>query len=354
MTTEIHPPATEGAAVDARGFVAVDTLERLPGQGGMVPRSEDLPLVLPTDRLNPRGRPIAELREELRGTHDLRNIANVVSVWLQSFGLIALACWATTRVPLVLALVIWATTFVLMGRSFALYSILGHEAAHRLLLSSKALNDLVGRWAVSYPAFLPLDVYRRSHFAHHKDEFGPNEPDLNLYNGYPIGRDSMRRKLVRDANGTSGWKSLKGLLLAFRSPSARPLAVRILASQAMVLVALLAIGGWSRWWLYPLLWLAPWMTVWRVLNRLRSVAEHGGMMRSTDRRLTTHVVHQSWLARFWIVPFNTGWHLAHHADMGVPFQDLPRFHRELVASGWVPDGLERHSYRELWRALAAG
>ena len=359
MATELHPPADpspDPAATRpqvAPAFVDVDALEHLPGQGGMVPPAAALPLVLPTDRLNARGMAVPEVRESLRHIHDVRNAGNVVSVWLQSFGLIALVCWLTPKLPLALAVPVWVVTFVLMGRAFALYSILGHEAAHRLLFSKKAVNDLVGRWAVAYPAFVPLDVYRRSHFAHHKDEFGPNEPDLNLYNGYPIGRDSMRRKLVRDAKGTTGWKNLKGLLLALRSATARPVALKILASQVVVLAVLLAIGGWSRWWLYPVLWLAPWMTVWRVLNRLRSIAEHGGMMRSTDRRLTTHVVRQSWSARFWIVPFNTGWHLAHHADMGVPFQDLPRFHQELVDSGWVTVELEHPSYRSLWSALTS-
>ena len=102
-----------------------------------------------------------------------------------------------------------------------------------------------------------------------------------------------------------------------------------------------------------MLWLAPWMTVWRVINRLRAIAEHGGMTRSSDRRLTTHVVHQSWLARFWMVPFNTGWHLAHHVDMGVPFRNLPALHAELVDAGWVTPELEYPSYRALWRALSS-
>ena len=46
-----------------------------------------------------------------------------------------------------------------------------------------------------------LDAYRRGHMAHHREEFGPDEPDIPLYRGYPISRDSMRRKLVRDARG---------------------------------------------------------------------------------------------------------------------------------------------------------
>jgi fatty acid desaturase len=158
----------------------------------------------------------------------------------------------------------------------------------------------------------------------------------------------MRRKLVRDALGISGWKNFRVLIFAWRSAGTRPIAARITGAQVAVWVALWLTTG--RWWAYPVLWWAPWMTGWRVLNRLRSVAEHGGMAASRDRRQTTHVVHQSPAARFLMVPFNTGWHLAHHVDMGVPFQHLPALHQELVDAGWVPDGLEHRSYRALWRA----
>ena len=90
-----------------------------------------------------------------------------------------------------------------------------------------------------------------------------------------------------------------------------------------------------------------------MINRLRAIAEHGGMERSPDRRRTTHHVRQTWLARFWIVPYNTGWHLAHHVDMGVPWRNLPALHRELVAAGWVTPDLEYPSYPALWRKLAS-
>ena len=152
----------------------------------------------------------------------------------------------------------------------------------------------------------------------------------------------------RDARGSSGWKNLKGLLRAFRSKDARPIALRIGVMQLPLIAAAIAIG---RWWLYPLLWLGPWMTSWRVINRLRSIAEHGGMTRSKDRRQTTHHVRQTWLARFWMVPLNTGWHLAHHVDMGVPWRNLPKLHAELEAAGYVTPELTYPSYRALWRAL---
>jgi fatty acid desaturase len=125
-------------------------------------------------------------------------------------------------------------------------------------------------------------------------------------------------------------------------------ATRILLTQLPLIAAATLVG---RWWLYPLLWLGPWLTSWRVINRLRSIAEHGGMMRSKDRRQTTHHVRQSWLPRFFMVPLNTGWHLAHHVDMGVPWRNLPRLHAELASAGYVTPDLTYPSYRALWRAL---
>jgi fatty acid desaturase len=311
----------------------------------VVPEPRLLPDVLPTDRLSASGRPAPELRSEWRLIPDRRNAVTVLMAWAQSFGVVTLAAyldrwWA------------YALAFLLMGRAFALLNILGHEAAHRLLFSNRRLNDFVGRWLLAYPAFTPFDVYRRVHMAHHKDEMGPDEPDMGLYSGYPIRRASMRRKLTRDALGVSGWKNLRPLLVATYRRSSRPVAIRILAVQLVLWAGMWAASG--RWWLYPLLWLAPWMTVWRVLNRLRAIAEHAGMERSADRRKTTHVVRQGLLARFWIVPYNTGFHLAHHVDSGIPWRRLPVLQQELEAAGWITPDLVYPSYTALWRALASG
>ena len=310
----------------------------------MVPAADALPDVLPTNRLTASGMAVPDIRADLRRIDDVRNAGSVALCWLQAGVVIGAAVWWANPFGYLLAV-------VLMGFTFARFAILAHEAAHKLLFTDKRTNDWVGRWLLAYPAFVPLDAYRRSHFAHHKDEFGPNEPDMGLYVGYPVSRASMRRKLVRDAVGISGWKNLKPLLKATTSSTARPLALRILGAQGVLLLGTTAIG---RPELYVGLWLLPWLTSWRVVNRLRAIAEHGGMERSADRRRTTHHVEQSWLARVTIVPFNTGWHLAHHVDMGVPWRRLPDLHAELVASGWVTPDIVYPSYRALWRALAAG
>jgi fatty acid desaturase len=311
----------------------------------VIPEARLLPDVLPTDRLSASGRPAPGLRSGWRTVPNRRNALTVAMAWGQSFGVVALAAYLGTWWA-------YALAFLLMGRAFALLNILGHEAAHRLLFSNRRINDFVGRWLLAYPAFTPFDVYRRVHMAHHKDEMGPDEPDMGLYSGYPISAASMRRKLTRDALGVSGWKNLRPLIVAAYRRSSRPVAIRIIFVQLLIWAAMWTASG--RWWLYPLLWLAPWMTAWRVLNRLRAIAEHAGMERSVDRRKTTHVVRQRPLARFWIVPYNTGFHLAHHVDSGIPWRRLPVLHRELVAAGWIAPDLEYPSYTALWRALASG
>jgi fatty acid desaturase len=313
--------------------------------GSMMLERTVLPDVLPTERLLPNGLARPEVRADLRRIADGRNALAVVGLWVMAVGDVAAAVWIGH--PLA-----YAAAFVLMVPLYVRFAILMHEAAHKLLFSNKRANDLVGMWLIAYPAWTPITLYRRGHFAHHKDEFGPNEPDIPFYGGYPCRWADLRRRLIRDAVGISGWKNLKVLLKATRTKTGREVAVPILSVQAgLWAVSWLATG---RWFVYPLLWLGPWMTGWRVVNRLRAIAEHGGLGRSDDRRQTTHDVRQSLLARFWIVPYNTGWHLAHHVDMGIPWRNLPAFHAELAAAGYTNDTVRYPSYIALWKALCSG
>jgi fatty acid desaturase len=312
----------------------------------MVPADDLLVDPTPGSRITRAGRPTPEWREELRRIPSLRNAGSIAFVCGQIALVLGLAVYLDHPAA-------WILAFLLMGRTFALLSILAHEAAHRMLFANRRLNDSIGRWLLAYPAFTPLDLYRRGHMGHHREEFGPHEPDIPLYRGYPISRDSLRRKLTRDALGITGFKLLRGLARGLRAGhrDVRRQAWGIVAAQIVIAAAFAAAG---HPWLYLLLWFLPYLTVWRVLNRLRAIAEHGGMVRSPDRRRTTHTVRQSPLARFVFVPYNTGWHLAHHVDPGIPWRKLPELHADLVRSGYVQPGLEYRNYPALWRALASG
>jgi fatty acid desaturase len=291
------------------------------------------------------GRPHAPVRVELRRIASYRNAWSVGFLYVQ----IAVIVWASMRwAPWILPISVLA-----MGRAFAQLASLMHEAAHRLLFAHRGANDVVGRWLLGYPAFTPTDAYRRAHMAHHRQEFGPNEPDVALYAGYPIAPASFRRKLRRDGSGRTGASLMRSMLRGLRSPdhTTRTTVRRILFVQMLLIAGSVALG---TWWLYPVLWLLPYLTVWRVINRLRSIAEHGGMRASDDRRETTHSVRQRPAAKLMLVPYNIGFHLAHHVDSGVPFRNLPALHRALRESGYVDDTLEYASYPRLWRALRSG
>ena len=317
-----------------------------PRLGGMV-RHDRLSLGNATDDVMPDGRLVSSRRDALRQIPSVRNGLSVVSVFVQT----ALLVYLAVR----FGPVAWLPVFVLMGRAHAQFASLMHEAAHRLLFRNRSLNDFVGRWLIGYLAFTNTDAYRRVRMAHHREEFGPNEPDIALYANYPISAASWRRKLARDAQGRTGLRLLRDQLRGARSEVAvvRQTLFKILAVQAVLIVGAIVAG---YWWVYPLFWLLPYLTVWRVINRLRSVAEHGGLMASDDRRIATHSVEQHWTARFFLVPFNIGFHLAHHVDAGVPFRNLPKYHQMLVDSSYVTvgsdgQGYQYPNYRSLWSAL---
>ncbi len=312
--------------------------------GNMIPHQSIRPQVLPADRLLANGLAIPAVRAQLRKIPDSRNALSVVAVWFWMAFVIGVVVkidrpWA------------WLAGVIVMSSIHARLLILMHEAAHKLLFTKKRTNDFVGTWLIAYPGWTPISVYRRSHFAHHREEFGPDEPDIPFYAGYRTSPRVLGRRLLRDAVGISGWKNLTPLFKGLRRASSRPAAAGILGAQAVMFAVMWAATG--RWYTWVVLWFGSWMTGWRVTNRLRAIAEHGGLGHSSDRRATTHHVRQSLLARFWMVPYNTGWHLAHHVDMGIPFRNLPAFHAELVAAGYVTPELTYRSYLQLWKALAS-
>ncbi|MFT7597898.1 MAG: fatty acid desaturase [Acidimicrobiales bacterium] len=308
----------------------------------MVAAPAALPDVLPTDRLLAGGKAVPELRANLRTIPQWKSAITLALVVLEPVAVVAAAIWLSHPVA-------WVAAFLLMGRAYARFASLGHEAVHRTLFNNNGLNDWVGRWILSYPSWVPFELYRRAHINHHRDEMGPKEPDVALYANYPVSRASFRRKLLRDATGRTGWKLFVGLVKAARKR--KPTAVRILACQIPIIAAFTIVG---RPELYFFLWWLPHQTIWRVINRLRAVAEHGGLMQSADRRQTTHDVRQTWLASFWLAPHNIGYHLAHHVDMGVSCWNLPLLHKELVRSGWVSNEYTYRNYRSLWKALSSG
>lgn len=308
--------------------------------GGMVPA---VPVHFTgSDLLRADGRPRPHFRDELRRIDNARNALTVGALLVAPVAVV----WATALLNTWWAYVVGV---VLMAVVQIRMYILHHEAAHRLLFSNRKINDVVG---INILGWLPLGTgthhYRRGHANHHRDEFGPNEPDFLLYSFYPIQRSSFRRKVRRDASGVSAYRMMKPRLTGLFTSKHRRNSLRFFGGQVLVL-ALFAISGNAL--LYPLMWVLPYVTLYQIQNRLRSIAEHGGMTRSDDRRETTHHVEQHWFPQIFITPYNVGYHLAHHVDSGVPFRNLPKLQRALQDAGYLEGVTVWPNYRSLWGAL---
>lgn len=75
-------------------------------------------------------------------------------------------------------------------------ALMGHEASHGLLLSSRKWNDLLANLLIFYPLFSDIRLYRQRHLGHH---LHPNdhEQDPNLFGGkmkWVYGRFPMGKK----------------------------------------------------------------------------------------------------------------------------------------------------------------
>jgi len=309
----------------------------------MVPDASVFAPIDGNDKILANGHPTSQWRTELRHIPNVRNAISVASIYVQTIGII----WAALALHNPITYVI---AFLLMGRAHAQLLALMHESVHRLLFRNRKLNDFAGRWLLGYMSFVNTDGYRYVHMAHHREEFGPNEPDIPLYANYPITRASFWRKMRRDGLGSTGFRMLRGQFMSIFKTDPQQLNTqrKIFGLHfALLTISVIFINPW----VYVMLWLVPYITVWRVMNRLRSIAEHGGLRADSDRRVTTHSVKQHLFSSFFFVPFNLGWHIAHHTDSGIPFRSLPKYHRQLRASGFVSDAYEYSSYLAIWRAL---
>ena len=211
----------------------------------------------------------------------------VASLWLVTVGIVELG----VRFGPFAALAV----FIVMGPMHARFAILMHESAHKLLFTNKRANDFVGKWFIAYPAMVPISIYRRSHFAHHKEEFGPEEPDMAFYSGYPCGparpapatRARRRRHLgLQELQGAPGTttRTAQGRADRLVDPGRAGRAVRAV------------LGGTGAWWSYLLFW-------WLQLDDPVARAEPAARDRRTrrdGRRATTGVSPRTTCA-------STGW-----------------------------------------------
>lgn len=281
----------------------------------------------------------AERRELLR-IDPLRSWASLLTNWGLVFGAMAMVAWAPNPITIVLAL------FIIGARQLG-FAIIMHEASHRTLFASRTWNDLVGNWLASYPVWLDMAAYRRYHLTHHAKTGTLEDPDIGLAAPFPITPESFRRKVWRDLSGQTGVKQARlvflrdigkfdrardaelGMNRGERNENNWRKLIPVFASNA-VLLGILTLAGHPA--LY-LLWVGAWLTTYRLVTRIRSIAEHGMVPDGLDPLQNTRTTRARWWERLLIAPNFVNFHLEHHLMMTVPHGNLARFHELLRERG---------------------
>jgi fatty acid desaturase len=302
-----------------------------------------------------------EERKQLLTIDPLQSWWMVASNWLLVFGAMALVAWAPNPITIVVAL------FLIAARQLGM-AIVMHEAAHRTLFRNRRLNDWVGNWLAAYPVWADVAPYRAYHLVHHTRTGTDQDPDLGLAAPFPITRASFRRKVWRDLSGQTGWKQAKAVFRrdvgwSRNTRNQRSLGMNEgvqmdvgwhklvpVATTNGVLLALLALAGHAE--LY-LLWVVAWLTTYRLVTRLRSIAEHGMVPDRLDPMRNTRTTLARWWERLLVAPNRVNFHLEHHLLMTVPHHNLPRLHRLLRARGALDEGCITPGYLEVVRLATA-
>ncbi len=268
--------------------------------------------------------------------------------WLMIVSSMALVAWLPN--PLTYGLAV-----MLIGSRQLGLLILMHDGAHGMLARTRVLNDALSQWGCAYPMLAETSAYRRYHLLHHARTMQQDDPDILLTGHYPISRASLRRKLVRDLLGRTGFAQRRAQFAQACGPAAAPLSARLLNLRSrlgrqigvnLCLLTGLALAG--HWSFYFTLWVLPALTWQQLVLRIRNIAEHAVVPDRNDPFRNARTTEISWLERALIAPYWVNFHVEHHLLMWVPCYRLRLLRNFLFANGHSAQMLTSHGY---WAVL---
>lgn len=291
---------------------------------------------------------IAELRRKRRWFPSLAALGS-------TFGFLALAVWILAQ-----HLQVWSATlaFLLIGAMQYRLVLAAHEATHKTLMPLVWLNEAVGLACASLVG-VSLFNYRKAHLEHHKTPQSiQDDIDGYIYRPLITARPGWPRflllftgnyvdiaiKIRRKFRGDGDLEGTHAFVGSEKpGPGAVLLQILPLATAQLAVFALLTYL--VAWWAYPVFWLAPIFVVALQLDRIRTFLEHGynyffpgppiGDLAVAPQ--STIDVETNAIERYLFAPFGFADHQAHHAQLTVPFYNLPELRRilEQAQPGYV-------------------
>ena len=281
-------------------------------------------------------------------------------LWLVAhcWGVIGAAMLMGTLWPLTIPLAV----LVIGTRQLGLF-ILMHDGAHGLLHPDRRINDAVARWFCSSS----LGAYRPYHLQHHRYVQQAEDPDLGLSAPFPISRQSLKRKLLRDLSGQTFYKQrlaplIAGLRARGQAAPAGPALQR--QSQELVrgwrfvignVIGLAVFAAAGHGWVWLLMWLLPMATWLPAVTRIRNIAEHALIAKDQpDPLRQARTTHAGWVERALLAPYWVNYHAEHHLFTQLPCWQLPRAHALLRQRGVTARMEVQPGYRRMLQLASGG
>ena len=290
----------------------------------------------------------------------------IMHTWFWIIAAFVLVAVWTNPITLIISL------FILGGKQLAC-AIIMHDTSHHSQFETRKANEVIGNLFGGFPIFLDVERYRPYHLSHHSHTGQDNDPDIGLTIGYPAGKKSLTRKILRDLFGLTGVKAMFGLamiqagLIKFTLGGGKPewlpkaerkglfhfviffknMAGPIVVNTLMWLVLWLSGNGW----LY-LLWIGAYLTTYQFCLRIRSIAEHSVVPDRFNNLLNTRTTYANFIERMLFAPHHVNYHAEHHLLMTVPSYNLPKMHRLLKERGFFEKGLLKPNYLEIIKLAA--
>lgn len=302
-------------------------------------------MVVPVEPVETAARPARLLGPDFRALGRLSprtlalNLGHLGAAWGLVIGAMGLVRWHLTWWTVAAAFV------VVSARQQALLNV-EHECIHGQFVPGHQANDRVGIALCASPCGSPYWASRARHLAHHRHLAMPEDPDAVLHRG--ADKATRRGLIAYFGGGLVGgyaWRALRSKMDTVEVGPRRRRADRcsVVAAQVVLAVGLTVAVGW---WAYPLLWLAPLLTLTVALHALRSFAEHALLPGETegghDNRLITTVSNP--VERFMVAPYHMNLHAEHHLFPWVLATNLPEVRRRLEGRDDVPPRLSRRGY----------
>lgn len=247
-----------------------------------------------------------------------KTVAYLAMNWV----IILLSIGVTYRHPAAFIL----TFFVISNRQFANY-LVGHDGLHGAICRNVRVNRLVAKYLCLYPVAVSFYAYQTNHIAHHRFLGGPVDPDLKLYNFYPLSFAAfLRRLFVSFMDG-----SLVMDFLRYFTPANQFLRSTTLESwrtgdyleytvAVLSLIALLVVTG-GAWllciWFLPLLLMIPY---YYFVSALQHGLVYALESPANSRNISGHP-----LMMEIFLPCSTHLHGVHHDHPSVPFHELEKY-----------------------------